>query len=168
MRRWSGEAVVLVGRYRDVLDANDLAQALNPGYTPGRNLVRDAFLDPTVREVYLDLDQIEERAVAGLRASAGTLEDDPRMAELVGELSARSPRFTDLWGRHEVRQLPGGTKRFDHPRIGLLTASFESFEVTKNDRQTLYVYYPDDTPASRDGFALLASLAATDRAVRPV
>ncbi|HEX7308233.1 helix-turn-helix transcriptional regulator, partial [Lentzea sp.] len=36
--RWSGEAVIVVGRFRDVLAANALAVALNPGYRPGRNL----------------------------------------------------------------------------------------------------------------------------------
>jgi hypothetical protein len=59
-----------------------LAQALNRGSFPGRNLLRHVFLDPEDREYYVDLEEVGEVAVAGLRASAGAEPDDPRLTGL--------------------------------------------------------------------------------------
>jgi transcriptional regulator with XRE-family HTH domain len=108
---WTRQPAVIIGRYRDVLAANRVAQTLNPGFVPGRNLLRHVFLDPEGREYYLDWADIAEGAVAGLRASAGAEPDDPRLAELVGELSVKSDDFRQLWARHDVRVRVSGRKR---------------------------------------------------------
>lgn len=158
--RWQGEAVIVVGRYRDVLAANALAIALSPGYRPGRNLVRDVFLDPVVSAVYLDRPEIAEGAVAGLRASVGTDVHDPRLIELVGELTVESPEFARLWGRYDVREKAGGTKRFDNPHVGPITLRSESLAVVKGDRQTVYVFFPEPGTADEEKFAVLASTTA--------
>ncbi|WP_425455117.1 hypothetical protein [Actinoallomurus bryophytorum] len=45
--------------------------------------------------------------------------DDPRLTELVGELSARSEDFRRLWSRHDVRpQIGGGVHKMRHPQVG--------------------------------------------------
>ena len=80
---WPNTPAVIIGRYRDVLAANDLAQMVNSGFTPGRNLLRDTFLDPAARTTYLDWGEIAAGAVAGVRASAGDDPDDPRLAILL-------------------------------------------------------------------------------------
>ena len=41
--------------------------------------------------------------VASFRASIGTDTDDPRVAQLVGELSLASEPFGKLWARHDVK-----------------------------------------------------------------
>lgn len=94
---WTAQPAVVIGRYRDVLAANRIAQVLNPGFVPGRNLVRHVFLDPEGRQYYLDSEEIAEGAVAGLRASAGAGPDDPRLTGLVGELSVKSEDFRQMW-----------------------------------------------------------------------
>jgi transcriptional regulator with XRE-family HTH domain len=50
---WTAQPAVVIGRYRDVLAANRIAQVLNPGFVPGRNLLRHVFLDPEGRQYYV-------------------------------------------------------------------------------------------------------------------
>ena len=51
------------------------------------------------------------RVVPYLRSVAGADVDDPRLVELIGELSLRSERFRRLWARHDVRPKSTGTPR---------------------------------------------------------
>ena len=55
---------------------------------------------------YPDWDKAIGGMVAAFRASIGTDTDDPRIAQLVGELSLASEPFRRLWARHDV-PLPG-------------------------------------------------------------
>src|SRR5699024_6692987 len=67
------------GRYFDVLAANPLAEALSPRLRPGRNRLRDVFLDPAEQALYAGYDEASVAAelVAGFRQSVGTETDDP-------------------------------------------------------------------------------------------
>jgi transcriptional regulator with XRE-family HTH domain len=160
---WSETPAVVQGRYMDVLAANPLATALAPYYTEGENIVRAAFLDPRVRDLYGDWERITESTVAGLRALVGPDVDDPRLNELVGELSVRSERFRQLWARHDARPKRSGSTRIDHPLVGQLELSYEKLPIPDTDRQTLIVYHAQPGSPSAQGLALLASAAAGER-----
>jgi transcriptional regulator with XRE-family HTH domain len=157
---WTGHPAVIIGRYRDVLAATAVAQVLNPGFVPGRNLLRQVFLDPESREFYLDWDEIAEGGVAGLRASAGAEPDEPRLTALVGELSVKSEDFRQLWARHDVRARISGRKRYNNPFIGLITLDYETFTVNTDPGQTMFIFHAE--PGSRDehSLLLLAEIAA--------
>ncbi|MBB2937974.1 transcriptional regulator with XRE-family HTH domain [Amycolatopsis bartoniae] len=155
---WPQPAVV-IGRYRDVLAANEPAMLLNPGFTPGRNLLRDVFLDPATRDVYPDWPAIARGVVASVRATAGTDLDDPRLTGLVGELSLKSAEFRELWARHDVHERTGGTKSYRNPLVGEITVQYESLSVTGETGQTLYVFSAEPGSAAERSLALLASLA---------
>ena len=64
------------------------------------------------------MEELSEAPIAALRADVGPDVDDPRLAELVGELSVRSERFRRLWGRHDVRPKRPRVSRLHHPRVG--------------------------------------------------
>jgi transcriptional regulator with XRE-family HTH domain len=151
------------GRYMDVLAANRLASALVPFYRPGENLVRAAFLDPLVRDMYEDWDGVTEGAAAGLRALVGPDVDDPRLAELVGELSVRSERFRQLWARHDVRPKRAGKSHMDHPQVGPLDLGYEKLPIPNTDGQTLVVYHAEPGSRSAQALSLLASAVAEER-----
>jgi transcriptional regulator with XRE-family HTH domain len=151
------------GRYMDVLAANPLARALVPYYRPGENLVRAAFLDPTVRDIYDDWERVTESTVAGLRALVGPDVDDPRLAELVGELSVRSERFRQLWARHDVRPKRAGKIHMDHPQVGPLDLGYEKLPIPSTDGETLVVYHAEPGSRSAQALSLLASAAAEER-----
>ena len=68
---WSETPAFVEGRYTDVLAVNSLATALAPYYVVGNNLLRATFLDPMVRQMYDDWEQLTARAVAALRSLAG-------------------------------------------------------------------------------------------------
>lgn len=155
------------GRYLDVLAANPLATALVPYYRPGVNLVRASFLDPAIDETHGDRERATETSVAALRALTGPDVDDPRLEELVGELSVRSPRFRELWARHDVRPKRSGRSRIENPQVGTLDLGYEKLPISDSDRLTLCLYHAEPGSKSARALALLAS-AVADGAESPV
>ncbi len=160
---WSQTPAYVYGRYMDVLAVNSLATALVPYYIEGDNLVRAAFLDPRVREMHRNWEQVTESTVASLRALVGADSDDPRLNELVGELSVRSDRFRQLWARHDARPKRSGAARINHPLVGPLELSYERLPIPDTDRQTLAVYHAVPDSASAQALALLATTAGDER-----
>jgi transcriptional regulator with XRE-family HTH domain len=154
------------GRYFDVLAANALATALSPRLVVGGNRLRDVFLDPAERELYRGWDEDTERLVAGFRESVGTDTDDPRFIELVGEVSLASPRFRELWGRHDVRAREGAPMHIDHPQVGDLRLNREKLGIGGSAGLMLVVYHPDVGTDAADKLALLASAAMTPGTAR--
>jgi transcriptional regulator with XRE-family HTH domain len=166
---WGQTPAYVCGRYMDVLAVNPLGAALMPWYVKGENLVRAAFLDQRVRDMYGDWEHVTESTVAGLRALVGPDVDDPRLNELVGELSVRSERFRQLWARHDARPKRSGTTRIDHPLVGPVELSYERFPIPGTDRQTLGIYHTPPASASAQALALLAITTAEQRQpARPV
>jgi transcriptional regulator with XRE-family HTH domain len=160
---WGETPAYVQGRYMDVLAVNPLATALAPYYVKGENLVRVAFLDARLRDMYEDWERIAETTVAGLRALVGPDVDDARLNELVGELSVRSERFRQLWARHDARPKRRGTTRIDHPLVGPLELSYEKLPIPDTDRQTLGVYHAAPGSASAQALALLATTVSEQR-----
>lgn len=131
------------GRFMDVLAANEAARALSPQYTPGVNLLRAVLLDPRDRDLHQDWDRATEEAVSGLRSSAGADLGNPRLNQLVSELSLSSDRFRTLWARQDVRTKVGGTSRMMHPVVGLLELRHEKFAVNGSDGQLMVMYHAE-------------------------
>jgi transcriptional regulator with XRE-family HTH domain len=166
MDGWSHTPALVFGRCLDILAANSLADALHGRPIQGANTMRMIFLDPAAQEFYADWDDVARDTVAWLRTVAGPDLDDPRLTELVGELSLKSEKFRRLWARHDVREKTSGTKRFVHPIVGDLSLSYESFTVGGSPGQILIVYHAE--PGSRDeqALSLLESVAAGETAER--
>lgn len=158
MEAWSHTPAVVLGRHLDVLAANPLAAAVNGCSVPGVNQVRMVFLDPRARDVFPNWSQIAADTVASLRATAGTDLDDPRLTELVGELSLKSDEFRRLWARHDVRAKTSGVKQFHNEMVGELTLAYESFAVNGAPGQLLIAYHAEPGSPSERSLALLGSL----------
>jgi transcriptional regulator with XRE-family HTH domain len=152
----------VTGRYFDVLAANPLARALSPNFAPGRNLLRQVFLDPGDRELHLDWERATAGVVGGLRAVTGTDPEDPRLAALVGELSIRSDRFRTLWARADVGHRRDGTSHMLHPKVGELHLRREKLDVAGTDGQQLVIYHAEPGTDSARALALLGSIVVTD------
>jgi transcriptional regulator with XRE-family HTH domain len=146
------------GRAFDVLASNSLAQAFNPRLRPGENRLRALLLDPEEREFQADWEAATAGFVGSFRRSVGEATDDPRVVELIGELSLASARFRALWARHDVRRLEGGTTVVVHPVVGELQLHRDKLPV---DGLTLVLYYADAGSDSAEKLRVLASLAAT-------
>jgi transcriptional regulator with XRE-family HTH domain len=158
---WSNTPAFVQGRYMDVLAANALASAVSPVFSSGVNIVRATFLDPEVRRlVGDDWDNIAHNAVARLRALAGPDVDDPRLDELVGELSMRSDRFRRLWARHDIEVGGTPTYTFNHPLVGSIRVNVERFGIISAEGQLLIVHHADPGSPSERALSVLAGMAA--------
>jgi transcriptional regulator with XRE-family HTH domain len=160
---WSHTPAHVHGRYMDVLAANPLATAVAPYHAPGHNLVRAAFLDPRVRDMYEDWEYVTASTVAGLRVLVGPDVDDPRLSELVGELSVRSERFRQLWARHDASPKRSGTILLDHPQVGPLELSYQKLPIPDTNCQTLVIYHAEPGTPGDQALTLLATTAAGER-----
>ncbi|GAB3570847.1 helix-turn-helix transcriptional regulator [Amycolatopsis endophytica] len=150
-----GVPAFVEGRAFDVLAANERATAFSPRLRPGENRLRSLLLDPEEQAFHQDWAAAASGFVAALRDSIGADVDHPRFVELVGELSLTSGRFRELWARHDVRALTGGTTTVDHPVLGRLHLHRDKLPV---DGLLLVLYYADAGSDSADKLALLASL----------
>ncbi|MDA0180701.1 helix-turn-helix transcriptional regulator [Solirubrobacter phytolaccae] len=155
------------GRYFDILAANHAARVLSPALAAGGNQLRSLFLDPAEQALHPEWERVTECFVANLRQAVGNDIDDPRFIELTGELSLGSPRFRQLWARHEVRGQFGSPIRLDHPQVGELTLNRERLAISGAEGQMLVVYHPDAGSSAADKLALLASasLPTADQAL---
>jgi transcriptional regulator with XRE-family HTH domain len=149
------------GRYLDILAVNALATVVSPRLVVGANRLRDVFLDPDERDLFIDWDLVTEGLVASFRQTVGTQLDDPRAIDLVGELSVASPRFRLLWGRHDIGGRRGSILRFQHPLVGELRLNREKLIVGEAQNLTVAVYHAAPGTHDADKLAALASTAAT-------
>jgi hypothetical protein len=100
--------------------------------------------------------------VASFRASLGADVDNPRTAQLVGELSLASEPFRRLWARHDVKALAGAPTRMHHPQVGMLELRREKLPIGDSGGQLLVIYHAEPGSDSARSLALLGSLAMTD------
>ncbi|MEV4703870.1 helix-turn-helix transcriptional regulator [Actinoplanes sp. NPDC049316] len=159
---WSGVPAYVRGRHFDVLASNALAQALAPAHRPGRNLVRDVFLDPETRVRYADWPAVARSTVAALRAAIGADPDDPVLPALVEELCGSSASFRELWDRHDVRPTRDETKAFAHPVAGRLTLRRHVLHVDGTHGQVVIAYRPEPGSPAVAALASLVSAASDD------
>ena len=83
------------------------------------------------------------------------------MVNLVGELSLASPRFVQLWARHDVKVPVGQHMHFAHPQVGDLSLRCEKLEVSGTDGQLLVVHHAEPGSSNAEKLSLLASLSTS-------
>ncbi|MEV6931701.1 helix-turn-helix transcriptional regulator [Dactylosporangium sp. NPDC051485] len=125
---------VVLGRCGDVLAWNRIGHAFLAGHVdPDRadrpaerpNKARMLFLDAHMRELYVDWSSKTRECVAYLRMLAARHADDPKLAELVGDLCVRSQRFAELWADHAIDECVAAVREFRHPVVGRMTLTQE-------------------------------------------
>ncbi|GAB1824362.1 helix-turn-helix domain-containing protein [Herbidospora sp. RD11066] len=157
---WRDTPAYIQGPFQDVLAANRLARVLSPVFTPGGNVLRAVLLDPAAQETLPGWQNHVGNLVAALRALAGPDVDDPRLTDLVGELSVKSEVFRRLWSRHDVKPLAGtGVQHLRNPIVGDLELFYEKFAVAGADGQLLVVYRAEPGTPSSDALTLLGASA---------
>ncbi|GAA5025519.1 helix-turn-helix domain-containing protein [Actinopolymorpha pittospori] len=160
---WTSNPAYVQNKFTDVLAVNALATALSPNYAVGVNLLRAVFLDPSEQALRRDWDELTEEGVATLRAHVGPDVDDPRLVDLVGELSVRSDRFRHLWGRHDVALRRGRVSRLTHPQVGDIDLPSNKFAIGGSNDQILVVFHAEPGSRSAELLGLLGSLTAPDQ-----
>jgi transcriptional regulator with XRE-family HTH domain len=165
MESFDGLPVVLLGRRTDILAANATARLLIADFNAmparARNAVRFVLLSERARRLHVDWEAAAAGLVGMLRMDAGRHPDDPRIAELVDELSARSEHFTRLWNDWQVAtSIVPESKVLRHPLVGHVSLHVEAVTTPRDPDQTLQVLMPTD-PASRAAVRQLQALTDT-------
>ncbi|MGY4744945.1 helix-turn-helix transcriptional regulator [Streptomyces sp. ATMOS53] len=149
----------VISRTMDIIACNPSGLRLFAGMgdwpASKRNVVSYVFLHPQARDLFSDWDEQIRACVGRLRALAGIEPDAPDLAQLVGELLSKSPEFTDLWERYDVRWHTHGSKTFHHPEVGDVTPGYQSMLVEGTPGQRFIAYYAEPGTPDHDKLVLL-------------
>ncbi|MFP7366008.1 hypothetical protein SFC07_09580 [Corynebacterium callunae] len=135
---------IVMGRRMDILAWNDMAAAMmfDFGKIPPaqRNYVRLLFSDQRMRDLYEDWEAVAQTAVAQLRMEAAKNPDDPRMVQIVGELSMQDSQFSTWWAARGVATLSTGRKTLFHPKVGKLILDWDTLVEADDAEQQLVIW----------------------------
>jgi len=154
MDGWELNAAQILGRRFDILAANPLGAAL----FPTTNLARFVF-EPEARDFFPDWEAVAVTTVAGLRTVGDP--GDPVLATMVADLGEASREFRRLWDRRDlITERPDEATRINHPEVGSLTVTNETFTVTGAPGQQLVVYQAEPGSPSEHTLTILGIIAA--------
>lgn len=144
-------ASVINARY-DMLAWNAAYAALFPGVVTAQGRERNVLWQVFTMDTCPVLDQDVElpRLVATLRGAFGRHVGEPAWTEFVRSLSKASPRFAELWERHDVAQPGNRIKRFRGLDGAPVEFHVTSLAVTGTPEARLIVYTPIDEAAAQE------------------
>jgi len=156
LAQWSHTPAHIIDRNQDIVMSNPLAIALGGEFLDaGGNVILKVF-EPELREVSPDWQRLAADSVAALRFHSDP--DDPRLQEIVGDLSVRFGEFRELWGRHDARPFTSGRANVRIDGVGLVELCFQNLAVPGDTGHSLTTFFAEPgTP----GTAAIAYLAAT-------
>lgn len=146
-----------------ILATNPVAAELLGTEQVARGAVTWLFLSPSARTYFVDWEHVARAAVSALRLAVGFSPPRPQVTELVARMEQESPDFARLWHDHRVTGLTATTKQIDHPAVGRLELTYQTFESRDAPGQQLTIATAAEGSPSADSLALLGTLAA-DRA----
>lgn len=123
------------------------------------NTVRYIFLSPESADFFGNYQEGLLNCVGALRSAAGANPYDRELTNLIGELTAKSEVFSQLWAEQKVYFHTAMTKTLYHPEVGKLELDFEAFELPGDPGQRLNMYSCEPSSPSADALNLLGSLA---------
>ncbi|KQO96937.1 helix-turn-helix transcriptional regulator [Leifsonia sp. Leaf264] len=126
-----------------------------------RNAVWRNLVGPGNRAVQTpeETAELEARLVSDLRLTASRYPADRAVGRLIGELSAQSPRFIELWEHGELEKPRESARRkvVDHPTVGHITLDCDTLVVAADDLR-LMVYTAEPGTADAEKLALAVVL----------
>ena len=112
-----------------------------------RNMIWRIFTSPPSG------DQWEEHVkvyLAQFRAGYDRFLEDPWWGAQIAELSSFSPEFWELWARHDVLNVPEGSKSMQHPLVGKLDFDFLWFQSVDSSDHRLLIHMPSGNTGTTD------------------
>ena len=96
--------------------------------------------------------------VAQFRAEYGRFINDPWWANQIAELNQISPKFRELWARHDVINVSEGYKLMHHPLAGELAFDFLWFKTVDSSDLRLLIHMPRSNSGTAEKIARLLGL----------
>ncbi|MBV6761937.1 helix-turn-helix transcriptional regulator [Rhodococcus opacus] len=152
---------LVLDRQMNVLAWNVLASALYTDFSAlpsaERNLLRLTFLDPRIRDLYVDWEDTARQCVAFIRMDTAQAPTDPDLQALVGELAVRDEDFSRWWVSHSVAHKTFGTKRFRHPLAGEISLEWQILICPHDPQQSIMIMTAPPGSPARQALDFLAS-----------
>ncbi|NVN45172.1 helix-turn-helix domain-containing protein, partial [Asaia siamensis] len=130
----------------DIVAWNKAAAAVLTNYDElapdQRNILKIVFCTPHIRQMQVDWTLLARSVVAAFRADVSRAGASAEIHQFVTELGARSSEFLGLWQSNDIQQQGEGTKRLQHPAVGLIELEYSGFTVEGRSDLGLIVYNP--------------------------
>ncbi|WP_053205210.1 helix-turn-helix transcriptional regulator [Jiangella muralis] len=139
---WVPRPALLRDRYWNQLAVNDAARTMLGYDDTGHNCLVTFFTSARYRDLRVHWASVAPSVVAAFRADAARAPGDPEFARLVGDLSAVSAEFAELWARHDVGVPIQAVKAVRHPEAGDLFFDLTTLAVTDRPHWYLELYHP--------------------------
>jgi transcriptional regulator with XRE-family HTH domain len=141
--RWSGTPVHVMDRNQDLVLANDLALAMFPHLlSAGNNVVLSVFEAGAEDRQHDIWKGVAQRTVAALRYHGDPA--DPRLREIVGQLSVRDVDFRRMWADHQARPLDSGVVLAPVDGVGLGPVPWQQLEIPGGFFMIVYLSVPGE------------------------
>lgn len=131
--------------------------ALPPGQ---RNMLRHVFLNPRVREVNQDWQEVARSVVAAFRADTARAGAMAEVGAMVDELCLLSPEFKAMWGENDVHRHSDVVKHLRHPVLGPISLEMSTFAVDGRADLSMLVFNPVTAEDMEKVGAMVAAAAA--------
>jgi hypothetical protein len=109
-----------------------------------RNILLLAFTSAAFRKCIVDWEDSAPRMVAQFRGAMASHVAEPAWKLLVKRLRRESEEFDALWQQHEIRSPENFTKRFLHPKVGLMRFEHTHLWLGPRSELIMKTYTPVD------------------------
>jgi transcriptional regulator with XRE-family HTH domain len=109
-----------------------------------RNILVLAFTNAAFRRSIVDWEDAAPRMVAQFRGAMASHVAEPAWKNLVKRLRKESDDFDALWQQHEIRSPENFTKRFLHPKVGLMRFDHTHLWLGPRSELIMKTYTPAD------------------------
>jgi transcriptional regulator with XRE-family HTH domain len=106
-----------------------------------RNLIWRLFSKPS-EKIGEEWEQLLRVYVAQFRVEYGRFINDPWWTNQIDELNRISPKFRELWARHDVLNVTEGQKTMHHPEVGELSFDFIFLRTTDGSDLRILIHTP--------------------------
>ncbi|MGW2474461.1 helix-turn-helix transcriptional regulator [Streptomyces sp. NPDC001665] len=156
---WSPHPAYITDRYGRIEFANVSARSLFNLNASGDNCLEKFFTEAHTRAKYPDTEQVARSLVAHFRTQSARFLDDPEFGRMAERLCRTSPKFAELWERHEVDDKYQNVRKFVHPRAGEMVFDRVLLRMPEYSESVLTVYMaqPDAAAAIRARDTMMVS-----------
>jgi transcriptional regulator with XRE-family HTH domain len=114
-----------------------------------RNILVQMFTNPGFRKSIVDWQDAGPRMVAQFRGAMASHVAEPAWKNLVKRLRKESAQFEEWWEQHEIRSPENFTKRFLHPKVGLMRFDHTHLWLGPRSELIMKTYTPADDETVR-------------------